>query len=160
MFAGLLFSSGLAIEAARAFLGEYFTSLKPSAGTISNSILNEILFALIITIWFTVLFRFVTDGRPRWKNALAGGFFTAILFTAGKLTIRYFLALSNIQIIYNTSAAMVLLLLFVFYASIIFYYGGCFVKIISDHNDEPIHPVEGAYKFKVQEVVTERGKEA
>ena len=156
MFAGLLFTAGLAIEAARTLLGDYITSFKPQVGTFLNSALNELIFTIIVTIWFSVLFRFVTDGRPKWRHALAGGIFTAILFTAGKLTIRYLLALSNIQIIYNTSAALVLILLFVFYAAIIFYYGGCFVKIISDLAGNPIHPVEGAYKFEVHEVVTEK----
>lgn len=156
VLAGLLFTAGLAIEAARSLLGEYFTSFKPVAGTLSTSFLNEFIFAIIVAVWFSVLFRYVTDGRPKWKNALSGGIFTAILFTAGKLTIRYFLALSNIQLIYNTSAAFVLLLLFVFYASMIFYYGGCFVKIISDHSGEPIHPVKGAYKFEVLEVITKK----
>lgn len=156
VLAGLLFTAGLAIEAARSLLGEYITSFKPVAGTLSTSFLNEFIFAVIVAVWFCVLFRYVTDGRPRWKSALAGGIFTAVLFTAGKLTIRYFLLLSNIQLIYNTSAAFVLLLLFVFYASMIFYYGGCFVKIVSDHSGAPIHPLEGAYKFEVLEVVTEK----
>ena len=156
VLAGLLFTAGLAIEAARSLLGEYFTSFKPVEGTLSTSALNEFIFAVIVAVWFSVLFRYVTDGRPKWKHALAGGMFTAVLFTAGKLTIRYFLLLSNIQLIYNTSAAFVLLLLFVFYAAIIFYYGGCFVKIVSDHTGEPIHPVEGAYKFEVLEVITKK----
>jgi membrane protein len=155
MLAGILFSAGLALEAARSLLGDYI-SVRPEAGQFFKGALNEVIFAIVVTIWFTVLFRFVTDGRPKWKNALSGGIFTAVLFTAGKLTIRYFLALSNIQLIYNTSAAMVLLLLFLFYSAIIFYYGGCFVKIVSDHSGEPIHPVKGAYKFEVMEIIKEK----
>lgn len=155
ILAGILFTSGLAIEAGRAYLGKQIDVLDDSVIRYFNSALNEVVFAIIIMLWFTVLFRYITDGRPRWKNAFFGGLFTAVLFTAGKLTIRFFLQKSNIQIIYNTSGSLVLILLFVFYSSIIFYYGGCFVKVISDHLNEPIRPIDGAYKFEVKEIVTE-----
>ncbi|MDF3078499.1 MAG: ribonuclease [Sphingobacteriaceae bacterium] len=154
LLAGLLFTSGLVIEAARAFLGQYLEDFDSGYVRYLNSALNEVLFALIVMLWFTVLFRYITDGRPRWKNAFYGALFTSILFTAGKLTIRFFLLKSNIQLIYNSSGSLVLILLFVFYSSMIFYYGGCFVKIISDHQHEPIRPIHGAYKFELKEIET------
>ncbi len=152
ILAGLLFTTGLAIEALRAFLGPYVTVFDSGVEKYLNSAFNEIIFAIIVMLWFTVLFRYITDGRPKWKNAFFGGLFTAVLFTAGKLTIRYLLIHSNIQLIYNSSGSLVLILLFVFYSSIIFYYGGCFVKAVSDYLDEPIRPISGAYRFEVKEV--------
>lgn len=155
ILAGILFTSVLLIETVRTFLGKYVEEYNFEFLQYLKSTLNEAIFAIIVMLWFTVLFRYIPDGRPRWKNAFFGGLFTAILFTAGKLTIRFFLAKSNIQLIYNSSGSLVLILLFVFYSSIIFYYGGCFVKVVSDHLNEPIHPIEGSYKFEIREIVTE-----
>lgn len=153
-FAGILFAGGLAIEAGRAVLGEY---INWGLAHYLNNAFNEIIFGIIVMLWFTVLFRFITDGRPTWKNAFLGALFTATLFTLGKLTIRYFLQKSNIGQIYNTSGSFVLILLFVFYSSMILYYGGCFVKVLSDYVGEPIRPIHGAYKFEVKEIITEKG---
>ena len=155
ILAGILFTSGLLIETIRNFLVEYAEGYDYQFLRYINSTLNEVIFAVIIMLWFTVLFRYITNGRPLWKNAFFGGLFTAVLFTAGKLTIRFFLAKSNIQLIYNASGSLVLILLFVFYSSIIFYYGGCFVKVISDHLNEPIRPIDGSYKFEVKEITTD-----
>ncbi len=159
VLAGLLFSAGLLLDTARMYVGKRM-DYQLEKGSFLLRGLNELIFAIIVTIWFTVLFRFLTDGRPKWRMAIYGGIFTAILFTAGKLTIRYFLMRSNIQGIYNASGSFVLLLLFVFYSAMIFYYGACFVKVLSEKLKEPIRPVEGAYMFTVEEVVTEESSES
>jgi membrane protein len=46
----------------------------------------------------------------------------------------------------------VLILLFVFYSAIIFYYGGCFVKVLSEEYHAPIRPVKEAFTFELLEV--------
>ena len=155
ILAGILFTSVLLIETARTYLKKYVADYNIEFLHYVRSSLNEVVFAIIVMLWFTVVFRYIPDGRPRWKNAFLGGLFTAILFTAGKLTIRFFLMKSNIQLIYNTSGSLVLILLFVFYASMIFYYGGCFVKVVSDHRNEPIRPVDGSYKFELKEITAD-----
>ena len=155
ILAGILFTSVLLIETARTYLKKYVADYNIEFLHYVRSSLNEVVFAIIVMLWFTVVFRYIPDGRPRWKNAFLGGLFTAILFTAGKLTIRFFLMKSNIQLIYNTSGSLVLILLFVFYASMIFYYGGCFVKVVSEHRNEPIRPVDGSYKFELKEITAD-----
>lgn len=155
ILAGILFTSVLLIETARTYLKKYVADYNIEFLHYVRSSLNEVVFAIIVMLWFTVVFRYIPDGRPRWKNAFLGGLFTAVLFTAGKLTIRFFLMKSNIQLIYNTSGSLVLILLFVFYASMIFYYGGCFVKVVSEHRNEPIRPVDGSYKFELKEITAD-----
>lgn len=158
ILAGILFTSGLLIETARTYLKEYVADYNIEFLHYIRSSMNEVIFAIIAMLWFTVVFRYIPDGRPRWKNAFLGGLFTAILFTAGKLTIRFFLMKSNIQLIYSTSGSLVLILLFVFYASMIFYYGGCFVKVISDHLNQPIRPVDGSYRFELKEITAQEAE--
>lgn len=155
LLAGLLFIILIFVESMQAILGEYITYLGPRAGNFLNGIVNEVLFILIVTTWFSIIFRFLTDGRPKWKPALVGGFFTAVLFSIGKVVLKSLLSLSNISNIYGASGSFVLILLFVFYSSLIFYYGGCFIKAMSDDLNLPIRPVKEAFKYKVTEVAKE-----
>jgi membrane protein len=152
LLAGLLFIFLIFMESMQAILGSYFDYLGPKAGNFLNGLVNELIFIIIVTTWFSVIFRFLTDGRPKWRAAIAGGGFTAILFSVGKVVLKTLLSLSNISNIYGASGSIVLILLFVFYSSLIFYYGGCFIKAMSDDLGLPIRPVKEAFKYEVTEI--------
>ncbi|HEX8378124.1 MAG TPA: YihY/virulence factor BrkB family protein [Pedobacter sp.] len=152
LLAGLLFIFSIFIESMQAILGDYLNYFGPRAGNLLNGAFSELLFVIIVTIWFSVIFRFLTDGRPKWIAAIAGGFFTGVLFAFGKVLLKWLLSLSNISSIYGASGSIVLILLFVFYSSLIFYYGGCFIKIMSDDLGLPIRPVKEAFTYQVLEV--------
>lgn len=155
LLAGILFFVGLLTDSIQTFIGTYLNPAAPTFGKIFLSILNEILFIGIVTTWFTVLFRFLTNGRPRWKVAIKGGLLTGILFTTGKHILRIMLPLSNIGSVYGTSGSIVLIMLFVFYSSFIFYFGACFVKVLSDSSKKQIRPIKGAFLYELKEVMKE-----
>lgn len=150
--AGILFFAGLFLEGLQAILGNYIDDLWGFGGMFLNSILNELVFVVFVSIWFGCLFRFLTVGRPKWKIALIGGLFTAILFTVGKWILGFLLINSNIGALYGASGSTVLIMLFVFYSAIIFYYGGCFVKVLSEVYDIPIRPVKEAFMVETLEI--------
>lgn len=152
LLAGILFFVGLLTDSVQAFIGSYINTAAPTFGKIFLSILNEILFIAIVTTWFAVLFRFLTNGRPSWRVAIKGGLLTGILFTLGKYILRIMLPLSNIGNVYGTSGSIVLIMLFVFYSSLIFYFGACFVKVLSDAGKKHIRPIKGAFLYELKEV--------
>jgi membrane protein len=115
-----------------------------------------LIFVVIVTVWFTVLFRFLTNGRPTWQTAIRGGLLTGILFTLGKYILRIMLPLSNIGNIYGASGSIILVMLFVFYSSFIFYFGACFVKVLSESMGKPIRPIKGAFLYELKEIVKEK----
>lgn len=152
--AGILFFVGLFLEGLQAILGDYIDELWGSGGILLNRVVNELVFVLFVSIWFACLFRFLTVGRPKWKIALGGGCFTAILFTIGKWVLGFMLIQSNVGALYGGSGSTVLIMLFVFYSSLIFYYGGCFVKVLSEVYDKPIRPVKEAFMVETLEIKT------
>jgi len=156
LLAGILFFVGLLTDSIQAFIGAYINTAAPTFGKIFLSILNQILFVIIVTTWFTVLFRFLTNGRPSWKTAVRGGLLTGILFTLGKYILRIALPLSNIGNVYGASGSIILIMLFVFYSSFIFYFGACFVKVLSDEGKKPIRPIKGAFLYELKEVIKEK----
>jgi membrane protein len=153
LVAGLLFFVGVITDSIQAFIGPYINTAAPTAGRVFLMILNQILFIIIVTTWFSVLFRFLTSGRPTWKSSIRGGLLTGILFTVGKYILRVALPLSNIGNIYGASGSIVLIMLFVFYSSFIFYFGACFVKVLSDARETPIRPIKGAFNYEIREVL-------
>ncbi|MBB2144189.1 YihY/virulence factor BrkB family protein [Pedobacter sp. LMG 31464] len=156
LLAGILFFVGLLTDSIQAIIGTYINTAAPTVGKIFLSILNQLLFIVIVTVWFTVLFRFLTNGRPSWNIAMKGGLLTGILFTLGKYILRIMLPLSNIGNIYGASGSIVLIMLFVFYSSFIFYFGACFVKVLSDAGSKPINPIKGAFLYELKEVIKEK----
>lgn len=153
LLAGFLFLLGFLTDIVQAFISEYVNTAAPTFGKFFLSALNQLLFIAIVMTWFTVLFRFLTNGRPTWKNALRGGLLTAVLFTIGKYILRILLPLSGIGNIYGTSGSIVLIMLFVFYSSFIFYFGACYVKIVSDDKATPIRPIKGTFNYEIKEVI-------
>jgi len=153
LLAGILFLTGFMTDSIQAFMGEYINNASPTFGRIFFWILNQLLFILIVTTWFSVLFRFLTNGRPTWTAAIRGGILTGVLFTMGKYILRIMLPLSGIGNIYGTSGSIVLIMLFVFYSSFIFYFGACYVKILSDSRETPIRPIKGTYNYEIKEIL-------
>lgn len=153
LLAGILFFVGLLTDSMQAVIGSYLNPTAPNFSRVFLIILNQLLFIAIVTIWFSILFRFLTNGRPTWRNAIRGGILTGIFFTLGKFILRIMLPLSNIGNIYGASGSIVLIMLFVFYSSFIFYFGACFVKVLSDAHSTPIRPIKGAYKYELKEVM-------
>lgn len=155
LLAGVLFLLGFLTDSIQAFIGEYISNAAPTFGKIFLYILNQALFIAIVMIWFTVLFRFLTNGRPTWKTAMRGGLLTAVLFTFGKYILRIMLPLSGIGNVYGTSGSIVLIMLFVFYSSFIFYFGACYVKVLSDAKETPIRPIKGTFNYEIKEVLND-----
>lgn len=106
----------------------------------------------VVTIWFAVLFKLLPDARPSWRVVLHGSFFTAILFTIGKVILGYLLSFGNLATVFGASTSIVLLLLFVFYSSFILYYGACYTNVYANYTNDPILPGEHSIKYEISEV--------
>lgn len=149
---GVLFITGLLVEGAQVFIGKYISQLSPTFAFYFNSALNYLVTLIIVTIWFTVLFRFLPDGKPTWKIAASGGFITSLLFNIGKYILQWLLTYSSINTIYGASGSIVLLLLFVFYSSFTLYYGAAFTKEWGIHQQQPIQPLPHAKHYQLAEI--------
>ena len=155
LVAGLLFVIGLFAEGVQAFIGNYIFEVSPLLSVYFNTTLSYFISVLIVMLWFAIVFRYLPDGRPAWRIALAGGLVTALLFTLGKVILHWLLTYSNINTLYGTSAAIVLLLLFVFYASLILYYGAAFTKLWGIYRGYPIAPLPHAMHYRLIEAEAE-----
>jgi membrane protein len=105
-----------------------------------NAIYYRLIMFGAMTLWFFVLLKYLSYGRPAAKIAWAGAFFTTLLFSVGQQLLQRLLNYENMKVIYGTSTSLALLLLFVFYCSFIFYFGACLTWALGQHLGLPILP--------------------
>ena len=152
LVAGLLFLGAIFLDGFEILAGDYIGTIFPNGGNFFKGISNEIVSAIAITIWFIILFRYLADGRPSWRVALAGGCLTGILFAAGKTLLSFLMRNSNIGTLYGASGSLVLILLFVFYSSFILYFGASFIKVYAEKMQEPLRLVNKAFRYELNKV--------
>jgi membrane protein len=155
VISGLLFVLDMLTEGLETIAAEHLDNVWKGSGLYFESIADEVIGMTVVVAWFVVLFRFLADGKPRWRAAIIGGLLTGLLFTGGKLLLQLLLVDSNIGKLYGASGSIVLVLLFVFYSSFILYYGACFVKNYSERKGYPIEPGGKAFTYSISEVKDE-----
>ena len=135
---GILFFANLFFKSIEILGVGYVENFSHNVSIFLSFLFSEVSSIVIVAAWFILLFRFLADGKPAWKAAIAGGLFTALLFTAGRFLLRTLLINSNIGQLYGTSGSFVLVLLFVFYTSFMMYFGACFIAVYSEKKQWPI----------------------
>ena len=73
IFAGILFFVSVVTDSLQAFVEVYLNNTSPNFGKWVLWSLNQAAFTVIVAIWFSLLFRFLTNARPSWKIAFQGG---------------------------------------------------------------------------------------
>ena len=131
IFVGILFIAELLLRSLETFSGDYIEKFFGGGSISFKIVFSEITAAIMVSAWFIILFRFITQSRPPWKACIIGGLVTGILFIAGRSILKFLLVHGNVGTLYGASGSLVLVLLFVFYTSFILYFGASFVKIYS-----------------------------
>lgn len=152
LLAGIFFISGMLVEGLEAFLLKYTGEIPLHTATVLSVLFNNIFSVIVVSIWFAILYKVLPSAKTSKKVVVVGGIFTGVLFTVGKIIIRFMLTLGDISNIFGASSSLVLLLLFVFYSSFILYYGSCFTKVYASFIGQPILPATNAVKYKLVEV--------
>lgn len=103
---------------------------------------------LVVLIFFTAVLKFLPDVRVSWKDAIAGGIITSLLFLIGKQIINFVLASIKIVGIYAAAGSFVIILLWVFYSSIILMLGAEVTKAYANNHGRTVKPSSIADKYE------------
>lgn len=109
--------------------------------------LNFALTFLMTLIFFTSIHKALPDAIIPWKDALAGGIITSILFIIGKQIINLILGSIEVADYYAAAGSLVVILLWIFYSSIILFLGGEITKAYSANRGHEIKPKSIAVKY-------------
>jgi membrane protein len=152
VFTGLLLFAQLLASGLQALLARDLNNIWSGFHSLLYKIIAQLVFLVIITGWFTIVFRYLANAHPPWRVAYTGGLFTGILFTIGKIILGLLLTFSNLKTIFGATGSFVLILLFVFYSAFIFYYGAAFTKVWADHKKKTLRLDKRAYEYTIEEI--------
>lgn len=86
-------------------LGGYLIDFFAGAGVLMVFAINRIFIIAVVAVFFTVLFKYVPDGKVTWRDAIKGAVFTSFFFMVGKGVIGYFLGNINTASTYGAAEA-------------------------------------------------------
>ena len=110
---------------------------------------SEAVTVLVVTALFAGIFKYLPDAVIDWKDALIGGFVTALLFWVGKFALGFYLGRSDFAGSFGAGAAsLALVLAWVYYTSLIFLFGAEFTQKWADRRGGGIVPEPGAVRIR------------
>ncbi|MFN2439259.1 MAG: YihY/virulence factor BrkB family protein, partial [Chitinophagaceae bacterium] len=105
---------------------------------------NSLIFFVVLTGFFGVIFKVLPDAIITWRDAMIGASLTAVLFIIGKIAIGYYLKRLNLDITYGTAASIIIILSWVYYSALILFFGAEFTKMFALQAGSGIRPKDTA----------------
>jgi membrane protein len=100
--------------------------------TIFWQIVNNVVSFAIITLLFSVIYRFLPDVKLSWRDVFIGSVITALLFTVGKQLLALYLGRSSTTSSYGAAGSVILLLLWVYYSAQIILFGAELTRVYTE----------------------------
>lgn len=122
----LVVSAGLA--AFSAWLGGSITE------SLLWSALNMLISIAVLSVLFTLLFKFFPDAEIHWRHVWPGALATAVLFEAGKLAIAWYVGTQDLESTYGAASSIVILLIWVYYSAQIVLFGAELTHALATRN--------------------------
>jgi membrane protein len=127
---GFLLLVSLLLSAAMSGLAEYIEG-RLGVPVALFHVLDLLVSGLVITTLFALIFKVLPDVKIAWSDVWAGAVLTAILFTAGKFAIGFYIGKSVSASTYGTAASLVIVVMWIYYSAFILYFGAEFTYVFS-----------------------------
>lgn len=142
---GFLLMVSLAASAALSAVSVWLGRWAPGVPALLQT-LNVVVSVLGTAVLFMMLFKFLPDVELAWPDVAVGATITAVLFTAGKQVIGFYLGQSSTASSYGAVGSVLVLLLWVYYSSQIVLMGAEFTRIYAERLNGPAEPLPFAEK--------------
>lgn len=119
---GFLLLVSLIVSTALTFLGNYLSGLVPGMDVLWR-VTNIAVSFVIIAALFAMIFKVLPDVKIPWRDVWVGAATTALLFTAGKFLLGWYLGRNSMVSAYGAAGSVILLLLWVYYSAQILFFG-------------------------------------
>lgn len=112
-------------------------------------VLNNAITIAAVTAVFTIIFKVLPDVDLRWKSAIIGALFTALLFSLGKYAIGIYIEKGNPGSTFGAASSIIVILLWIYYTAIILYFGAEFTQAYAEKYDGGIRPSKYAVHTQI-----------
>jgi len=118
---GFLLAASLIISAALAAFSAWLSGSAAESALLA--LLNFAFSLAVLTLLFSMLFKWLPDRQLAWRDVWLGGFVTALLFNVGKSAIAWYIGMQGLESTYGAAASIVVLLIWVYYSAQIVLFG-------------------------------------
>ena len=98
----------------------------------------------VFAVAFAAVFKVLPDVVIRWRDVAVGAIVTAALFTAGSVTLSWYLRRPGALGVYGTASSAAVLLLWVYYSAQVLFVGAEFTQVYAHHVGRKLEPARGA----------------
>lgn len=116
--------------------------------TLFMVIVTNALTLAVVTAIFAIIFKVLPDVDLRWKPAMIGALFTALLFSLGKYAIGIYIEKGNPGSAFGAASSLIVILLWIYYTSVILYFGAEFTQAYAEKHGRGIRPSKYAVHTK------------
>jgi membrane protein len=82
----------------------------------------------MLTLLFATLFKILPDYPLRWRDVVGGSLLTAVLFTAGKTLLAWYLVTNTMASAFGAAGSLIVILLWFYYTTCILFFGAEFTR--------------------------------
>ncbi len=106
----------------------------------TQALLRYVVAPLIATVVIGAIYKYLPDGRMRWRDVLPGTVLTVLLIAVGNRILGFYLERIFGATLYGASGTVVLFLIWVYYISMIVLFGAKFIALYCRRYGVPITP--------------------
>ncbi|RZK42405.1 MAG: YihY/virulence factor BrkB family protein [Pedobacter sp.] len=111
-------------------------------------IVTNALTLAVVTAIFAIIFKVLPDVILKWKPALVGALFTALLFSLGKYAIGIYIEKGNPGSAFGAASSIIVILVWIYYTAVILYFGAEFTQAYAEKYENGISPSKYAVHLK------------
>jgi membrane protein len=142
---GFVLLVSMVISAAISALQVYMNNWLPGIPSVWQTA-NVVSSFLVIAVLFAMIYKFLPDVVISWKDVWIGAAVTALLFSAGKYAIGFYLGRTATASAFGAAGSLVVLLFWVYYSALISFFGAEFTQVYTRRYGPGIQPQRHAVR--------------
>jgi membrane protein len=111
-------------------------------------VFTDLLAALLVFLWFALLYKVLPFVRIRWGPTLVGAAFTTVLFFIGVALLWQGVVKRDLEEFYAEVSPIILVALWMFYSALIFLFGASYTLVYARAMDKHILPASYAHRYE------------
>ena len=152
---GFLLLVSLIVNLLVSSLESWIERFMPAVTTLLIKGVNMGITFIIISVLFSIIFKFLPDVKIRWKDVRSGAFFTALLFMLGQYGINLYIEYMAKKSAYGAAGSILVILVWIYYTSAILYIGAEFTQVYAEAIGCKIEPADYAVSVQQTEIIRE-----
>lgn len=150
---GFLLLASLIVNLVVTTLGDWIDQFVPVVTTLLIKVINLGLTFIIISVLFSIIFKFLPDVKIKWRDVRSGAFFTALFFMIGQYAINIYIQYAAKTSAYGAAGSILVVLIWIYYTSAILYIGAEFTQVYAEAKGSYIEPADYAVHVQQTEVL-------